>query len=209
MSYYECDSGEHLAPLPNIRSIARDSSTSDGSEVEVTSSIDSDAHELVRLSTYLHLHSDDDSTDDEREAISQPCQVPNSLVSYSISDDSADEFDLNQTHVPTSTCAPSPVPQSISTTSPIRSKRRQWSIHEKLLALDTLDKNNNKYRTCMIHGCSPSQLRKWQSIQNELKTVAKQKKGTFTFPHRVRWIMREKDISRSLDERLIQMEIVS
>ena len=195
MAYYECDSGEHLASLPNIKSIAHDSSTSDDSEVEVTSSIDSDEHELVCLSPYLHVHSDDDSTDDDSEAISKPSQVPHSLVSYSISDGSADEFDLNQTHVPPPTCVPSSVPQSIPTSPVIRSKRRQWSIQEKLFALATLDTNNNKYQTCKAHGCSPSQLRKWQSIQDELKTVAKQKKGAFFF-HRVRW-KREK--KRSLD----------
>ena len=205
MSYYECDHGEHLATLPNIRSILHDSSASDDSAVEVTSSIDSDEHELVRLSTYLHVHSDDETTDDEkadddREAISKPRQVPLVLVSYSISDDSADEFDVNQTHVPPSTCVPSPVHQSISTTSSIRSKRRQWSIQEKLTALTTLETNKNKYQTCKIHGCSPSQLRKWLSIQDELKAVAKQKKGAFFSPSSTMDNER-KDISRSLDER--------
>ena len=64
MAYYECDSGEHLAPLPNIRSIAHDSGTSDNSKVEVISSIDSHEHELVCLSPYLLVHSNDDSTND-------------------------------------------------------------------------------------------------------------------------------------------------
>ena len=55
MSYYECDNGEHLAMVPNIRSIPRDSSTSNGSEVEVTSSIDSDEHELLSSPIYSAL----------------------------------------------------------------------------------------------------------------------------------------------------------
>lgn len=185
MSHYECDNGDHLATLPNISSTLHDSSASDDSEVEKTSSIDSDEHELVRLSTYLHVHSDDENTDDDSEAISKPSQVPHMLVSYSISDDSADEFDVNQTHIPSSTNVRSPVHQSISTTSSIKSKRRQWSIQEKLTALATLETNKNKYQTCKIHGCSPSQLRKWLLIQDELKAVA-QKKKVHSFLYRVR-----------------------
>ena len=133
MSYYECDTSAHLTPLPNNRSTGHESSTSDDSEVEVISSIDSDEHEPVSLEPYLHVYSNDDSTDDDTGALPKPSQALHSLVSYSVSDGSADEFDLNQTHDPPST-----------TVAPlIRSKRRQWSIREKILALATLDTNKN------------------------------------------------------------------
>ena len=146
MAYYECVTNAHLAPLPNNKKTAQESSTSDDSAVEVTSSIDSYEHEPVSLNSYLHVHSDDDSTDGGGETLSKPIRIPRSLVSYSIPDESANEFDPNQMHAPTSTSvAPS-----------IRSKRRQWSIRETLLALVTLDTKKNKYKTCKIHGCSPS-----------------------------------------------------
>ena len=83
MSYYECDNGEHLATLPNIRNIPHDSSASDDCEVEVTSSIDSDEHELVRLSTYLHVHSDDEKDAEEAKRQSEAQMRLNSQVKQS------------------------------------------------------------------------------------------------------------------------------
>ena len=67
MSYSEYDDVEHLAPLPRFGIVEEDSNSSDDSEVEVTSLFDPDEHELIQLSTYLHVHSDDDDTDEDRE----------------------------------------------------------------------------------------------------------------------------------------------
>ena len=103
MSYHEWDDVAHMAPLPCLRTTEQDTSSSDDSEVEVTSLFDPDEHELIQLSTYLHVHSDDDDTDEDREEEKNSNEVLQHLVSYSNSDDSTDEFDLIQTRISPST----------------------------------------------------------------------------------------------------------
>jgi len=47
MSYYECEAGEHLAPLPRIgdeNDSDNDSNSSDDSDVEVVSTYDADEY---------------------------------------------------------------------------------------------------------------------------------------------------------------------
>ena len=70
MPYYECDHGEHLATLPNIRSIPHDSSASDDSEVEsnlidlsLTSSSQNDDEGKIEKDAVR----DDSERKDERE----------------------------------------------------------------------------------------------------------------------------------------------
>ena len=53
MSYYQCEHGEHLAPLPRFDIDNDDSSSLDDSEVDIVSTYDPDEYELVQLSTYL------------------------------------------------------------------------------------------------------------------------------------------------------------
>ena len=182
MPHHEYDDAEHLAPLPRFETPEHDSSSSDDSEVEVTSLFDPDEHELIQLSTYLHVHSDDDDTDEDGEEEENNNQVSQRLVSYSNSDDSADEFDRIETRISPSTSNASPILRSVLTTSSVKLKRRQWSVKEKVQALQTLEKNGNKYQTCKSHGCSPSQLRKWFSIKDGLQAVVKQKNGKFSLP---------------------------
>ena len=168
---------DHLAPLPRSGTTEQDTSSSDDSDVEVTSLFDPDEHELIQLSTYLHVHSDDDDTDEDGEEVKKDNRVLQGLVSYSNSDDSADEFDLIQTPISTSTSNASPILRWVLTTSSVKLKRRQWSVKEKLHALKTLEKNGNKYQTCKSHGCSPSQLRKWFSIKQDMESLVNQKNG--------------------------------
>jgi hypothetical protein len=181
MSYHEWDDVAHLAPLPCFRTTEHDSSSSDDSEVEVTSLFDPDEHELIQMSTYLHVHSDDDDTDEDGEEENNN-RAPQGLVSYSNSDDSTDEFDRIETRISPSTSNALPILRSVLSTSSVKLKRRQWSVKEKLEALKTLEKNDNKYQTCKSHGCSPSQLRKWFSIKDGLQAVVKQKNGEFALP---------------------------
>jgi hypothetical protein len=102
MSYYECDHDEHLAPLLLLGNVTHDSNTSDDSEFEVTSMFDREEHELVELSAYLQVHSDnevDEDGNDEREEEKERGQSMHNLFSYSSSNDSADSFDLTHAHM--------------------------------------------------------------------------------------------------------------
>ena len=178
-SYYDCVRAEHLAPLPSFGKNLDDSTSDDDSEIEVTSVFDPEEHELIRMSEYLHVHSDEDDSDEERE---QDQFSHRHLVCYSNSDDSTDGFDSTQTRVSPSAHT-NPLPsQSTSDPSSFKMKRRQWSIREKVQAMATFEKNGNKYRTCKIHGCSASQLRKWLSVKSELQAILKQRKGQSSFP---------------------------
>ena len=141
MPHHEYDDAEHLAPLPRFETPEHDSSSLDDSEVEVTSLFDPDEHELIQLSTYLHFHSGDDDTDEDGEEEENNNRVSQRLVSYSNSDDSADEFDRIETRISPSTSNASPILRSVLTTSSVKLKRRQWSVKEKLYSLQTLDKN--------------------------------------------------------------------
>jgi hypothetical protein len=177
MAYFECEHGEHLAPLPRFETNADDSNSSDDSDMEIVSTYDPDEHELIQLSTYLRVDSDsednNETENEEKENDSSSCH----LVSYSNSDDSADDaypMDTRLSQPPTATGC---LPQSTHIVSSVKLKRRQWSFREKLQATSTFEKNNNKYQTCKIHGCTPSQLRKWLVIEDQLKAIAKQKSG--------------------------------
>ncbi|CAF4260009.1 unnamed protein product [Rotaria sp. Silwood2] len=55
-------------------------------------------------------------------------------------------------------------------------KRRQWSIFEKLNAINTFKSNGSKNRTAVEHGCTTAQLRKWLKCENELLNIVKSRK---------------------------------
>ena len=67
MSYYDCVRAEHLTPLPSIGKNLHNSTSDDDSEIEVTSVFNPEEHELIQMSEYLHVHSDDDVSDGERK----------------------------------------------------------------------------------------------------------------------------------------------
>jgi hypothetical protein len=124
MSHHEYDS-KNRASLPRFGITEKDPSSSDKSDVEVTSLFDPDEHELIQLSTYPHVHSDDDDTGEDEEQEKSNNRVSQRLVSYSNSDDSADEFDLIQTPISPSTSKASPILRLVLTTSTVKLKRRQ------------------------------------------------------------------------------------
>ncbi|CAF3235604.1 unnamed protein product, partial [Rotaria sp. Silwood2] len=59
----------------------------------------------------------------------------------------------------------------------LKRKRRQWSIVEKVNAINTFKSNGSKHRTAVEHGCITAQLQKWLKCENELLTIVKSKKG--------------------------------
>ena len=67
MSYYDRVRAEHYSPLPSIGKNLHDSTSDDDSEIEVTSVFDPKEHELIQMSEYLLVHSDDDVSDEERK----------------------------------------------------------------------------------------------------------------------------------------------
>lgn len=179
MSYYECENSEHLAPLPSFQEHNYDSNSSDDSEVEITSTIDPNEYELIQLSAYLRVNSDSGDSDESDGDDKENNSTSNSLVPYPSSDDPDNDFCPSDIHNSKSPNTPELLPQSKPITPSTKLKRRQWSIREKLQAISTFEKHNNKYQTCKDHGCSPSQLRKWIFIKDELQAVEKRKKGQF------------------------------
>ena len=156
MSYYECEAGEHLAPLPRVgdeNDSDNDSNSSDDSGVEVVSTYDADEYELIQLSTYLRVDSDADDGDDEEEDNEKENELSSTtLALYSHSD--------NSTDIIYSTAVADTTTRS-GRNSLTKVKRKQWTIREKLKAISTFNDNDNKYQTCKIYGCTPNQLRQW------------------------------------------------
>ena len=119
------DDSENLASLPRFGITKKDPSSSDKSEVVVTSLFDPDEHELIQLSTYPHVHSDDDDTGEEEKEEKSNNRVSQRLVSYSNLDDSK----------------ASPILRLVLMTSLVKLKRRQQSVEVKLHAVQTLETN--------------------------------------------------------------------
>jgi hypothetical protein len=111
-------------------------SSDDDSSVEITSTVDEYESELVRLSTYLQLESDDDGGDDVDQDFEWP-EPPPSLLSSS----SSDVDELSDSHqVVLSTTSVNGV--DIQEKS-MKRKRRQWTVKEKLAAVALFDKKQS------------------------------------------------------------------
>ena len=131
---------EHLVPISYHEDSYSDScSSSDGSStVEVTSTIDECESELVHLSTYLHLGSDFD--DDNSEQDFESPEPPTLLSSCTSSSSDLEELS-NSEQVTLSTTS---VSNSNAQGNCNKRKRRPWTIQEKLGAICSYEKNQNK-----------------------------------------------------------------
>ena len=142
MSHHECDDSVSLASLLRVGITEKDLSSSDKSEVVVASLFDPDEHELIQLSTYpMFIPMTMTLVKVKMEVKKSNNRVSQRLVSYSNSDDSADQFDLIQTPISSSTSKASPILRLLLMTSSVQLKRRQKSAEVKLHALKTLEKN--------------------------------------------------------------------
>jgi hypothetical protein len=63
----------------------------------------------------------------------------------------------------------------------MKRKRRQWSVKEKLYAIQLFEKNQSKHKTSNITGCTRAQLRNWILNKEDLFGIYKHKKGFFYF----------------------------
>ncbi|CAF4738728.1 unnamed protein product [Rotaria sp. Silwood2] len=164
---------QHLESLYDDKDSTSDScnSSDDDSSVEITSTIDKGENELVRLSTYLQLDSEEENDDDKNFEWPDP---PPSLLSSSSDDvdvDVEESSDFHQVVLPTASC----VHVNIQEKS-IKRKRRQWSIKEKLDVIALFDKNQSKRKTAREEGCTTAQLRNWLKNKENLLEMYKKKK---------------------------------
>jgi hypothetical protein len=164
---------QHLAPLCSDEDSSFDNynSSDDDSSVEITSTIDECENELVRLSTYLQLESEDDNDDDQ--TFEWPAPPPSLLFSSS----SDDELNDSQPIVLSTTSNANVDIQEKS----MKRKRRQWTVKEKLDAIALFDKNQSKRETAKKEGCTTAQLRNWIKNKENLFKMYKKKKGSFLF----------------------------
>lgn len=167
---------QHLEPLLGDEGSDSDSldGSDDDSSVEITSTIDEDENELVHLSTYLHLNSEDESNDEQSFEWPDP---PTPLSSSS----SHDIEELNNTQEVAVVSATSDTSAAIINTKEksMKRKRRQWTIKEKLDVIALFDKNQSKRRTAKEKGCTTAQLRNWIENKEDLFKMCKKKKGDF------------------------------
>jgi hypothetical protein len=167
---------EHLASLgANEDSSFNDcSSSDDDSSVEITSTIDECENELVHLSTYLRLESEDDDCDDIHQVSEWP-DPPPSLLSSS-SSDIDDLSDSEQVLLSTTSVNNVDIQEKS-----MKRKRRQWTVKEKLAAIALFEKNRSKCKTAKRQGCTTAQLRHWIENKENLSQIYKKKKGLFLF----------------------------
>ena len=167
---------QHLEPLLGDKGSDSDShdSSDDDSSVEITSTIDEDENELVHLSTYLHLNSEDEN--DNEQSFEWP--DPPSSLSSSSSDDIEELNNTQEVMVVSATSNTSAATVNIKENS-MKRKRRQWTIKEKLDAIALFDKNQSKRKTAKKKGCTTAQLRNWIENKEDLFKMYKKKKGDF------------------------------
>jgi hypothetical protein len=166
---------QHLEPLSYDEETTFDNcdSSDDDSSVEITSTIDESENELVRLSTYLQLESDDES-DDQRNF---EWPDPPSFLTCSSSSDVEEVNDTQQVMISTTPIMNTDDTQEKS----MKRKRRQWTIKEKLRAVALFDKIQSKHETAKREGCTRSQLRNWIENKENLINVCKKKRGLSLF----------------------------
>ncbi|CAF4222768.1 unnamed protein product [Rotaria sp. Silwood2] len=155
MSYHECD--ENLLPLPCINDNEQESdSSAESDQLEIVSDAEDSENLLVRLNNYLNLDSADDTGLSSDEDHKQNIKKFIDEDEHEKDDDSDNPIVSNIT----SSITPHGNPianivhsqQSSSKTigefGSSKRKRRQWSIKEKLFALNVLGKNvGNKQLT--------------------------------------------------------------
>ena len=129
-----------------------DSSSSDDSDIEVTSTLDPEENELVRISNDLCLDSDD-SIDDGVSV--EEHRRTRSISGVRTSDDR--DHDVHISPADSSNLVSSP-PPDVGTGSSLKRKRRAWSIREKLDAVESYEKSNSKHFTAKAIGCTRYQL---------------------------------------------------
>jgi len=170
---------EHLVPIYQYENSVSDhsdhsdNSSSDDSDIEITSNVDEAENELIRLSTYLQFDSENDTDDDE--TFDWPAPPPPLIHSNSSTSDDEEQNNSLQVILPTSSSDNGILKQSI------KRKRRQWSVKEKIYAIQLFEKNQSKHKTSNKTGCTRAQLRNWIMNKEELFRIYKHKKGFFYF----------------------------
>ena len=159
---------EHLAPILGVNNDAMtDESDLDDSCIEITSVVDENESELIEWTTYLQLNSSSDDDSGERWTSTQSA----SLVQYSPSEDSSDNECASHTTSSSKVTLASP------STIVKKRKRQQWTVSDKLRAIDYFETTNNKHQTAKYMGCATKQVRMWVNNKKDLLDVSSRKKG--------------------------------
>ena len=168
---------EHLAPILGVNNDAMtDESDLDDSCVEITSLVDENESELIEWTTYLQLNSTSDDDSGERFTSTRSA----SLVQYSPSEDSSDNecaSELPDESASHTTHSSSKVTLASPSTIVKKRKRQQWTVSDKLRAVDYFETTNNKYQTAKYMGCATKQVRMWVNNKKALLDMSSRKKG--------------------------------
>ena len=160
---------EHLAPIIGVNDdVISDEFDLDDSCVEISSVVDENESELIEWTTYLQLNSSSDNDSGERFTSARSA----SLVQYSPSEDSSDNESASHT-----TQSSSKVTLASPSTIVKKRKRQQWTVSDKLRAVDYFETTNNKHQTAKYMGCATKQVRMWVKNKNELLDMSSRKKG--------------------------------
>ena len=160
-----------MPSMMNFNDAGDSSSSSDDSDIEVTSTIDTEENELVRISNDLCLDSDDN--------IDDSVSVEEHRRARSISDERTSNDRSHDVHI---NLADSPnlvssSPPDDSTGSSLKRKRRAWSIREKLNAIESYGKNHSKHFTSKTIGCTRYQLAEWLKRKDEFTALQSLNRG--------------------------------
>jgi hypothetical protein len=160
---------EHLVPIIGVNDdVISDESDLDDSCVEISSVVDENESELIEWTTYLQLNSSSDNDSGDRLTSTRSA----SLVQYSPSEDSSDNESAAHT-----TQSSSKVTLASPSTIVKKRKRQQWTVSDKLRAVDYFETTNNKHQTAKYMGCATKQVRMWIKNKNELLDMSSRKKG--------------------------------
>ncbi|CAF1425990.1 unnamed protein product [Rotaria magnacalcarata] len=188
--YYDYEArDEHLQSLPRFIDDGEESdSSADNDQCEIVTDTEDSENLLVNLNKYLNV----DSTDEDEASADE--EHEQNVLEKSIGedefeqDDDSDDPVLSNLISSTTTTPITSVSSVVQLQKPLvkatgdqgstKRKRKQWSIKEKLSALDSVEKNlGNKQLTAHQHGCSRYQLSQWLKGKMELETLSKLKHG--------------------------------
>ena len=168
---------EHLAPIIGVdKDSITDESDLDDSCVEIASVVDENESELIKWTTYLQLNSSSD--DDSGTGLTSTQSA--SLVQYSSSEESSDNECASQLpNEPASQASHNNSKVTIASPSTIvkKRKRQQWTVSDKLRAVDYFETTNNKHQTAKYMGCATKQVRMWVTNKKDLLDMSSRKKG--------------------------------
>ena len=146
--------------IPEKIDVNDSSSSSDDSDIEVTSTIDEEENELIQISNNLSINSDDSADDNVNSQDNSTIQSHPEVRTSQGDENSGDNLQTEASATPSQ-----------------KRKRCAWSVKEKLEAIENYEASKSKHSTAKHIGCTRFQLTKWLNTKEELKNLQSLNKG--------------------------------